>query len=98
MTQWGFRYPLLLHGSDEPMTPEVLVGVLSLAGTLIGSLAGILAANRLTNYRIEQLEKKVDAHNTLIDRMYKVEEKTELHQAELVRINRRLTGLEDDAR
>lgn len=80
------------------MNPEIIVALLSLTGTAIGSIAGIMAANRLTNYRIEQLEKKVDAHNTLIDRMYKVEERTELHQAELARINRRLSGLEDDSK
>ena len=57
------------------MAPEVLVAVLSLIGTLCGSLAGIIAANKLTNYRIEQLERKVDKHNNLIERMYATEEK-----------------------
>lgn len=80
------------------MNTEIIVALLSLAGTAIGSIAGIMAANRLTNYRIAELEKKVDAHNTLIDRMYKVEERTELQQAELTRINRRLSGLEDDSK
>ena len=49
------------------MAPEIAVGLLSLAGTLIGSLAGVMAANKLTVYRIEQLEKKVDKHNTVIE-------------------------------
>lgn len=80
------------------MNPEIIVALLSLLGTGVGSVCGIMAANRLTNYRIEQLEKKVDAHNSLIDRMYKVEERTELQQAELTRINRRLSGLEDDSK
>jgi len=80
------------------MNPEIIVAFLSLIGTAVGSIAGIMAANRLTTYRIEQLEKKVDAHNSLIDRMYKVEERTELQQAEITRINRRLTGLEDDSK
>lgn len=51
------------------MAPEILVGLLSLAGTLIGSVAGILTANRLTNYRIEELEKKVDKHNSVVERV-----------------------------
>jgi hypothetical protein len=51
------------------MSPEITVGLLSLAGTLIGSLAGIMAANKLTVYRIEQLEKKVDKHNTVVERV-----------------------------
>jgi len=65
------------------MAPEVLVAVLSLLGTLIGSLAGIIAANRLTNYRIEQLERKVDKHNNLIERMYSTEEKVAVLDAKV---------------
>ncbi len=60
------------------MTNEIIIGGMSLIGTVIGTFGGILAANRLSNYRIEQLEKKVDKHNNLIDRMYKLEEKTGL--------------------
>ena len=41
------------------MPYEIIVAVLSLTGTAIGSVTGILTANRLTNYRIEQLEKRV---------------------------------------
>lgn len=52
---------------------EVVVGLLSLIGTMVGSAAGILAANRLTNYRIAQLEKKVEKHNNLVERMAIVE-------------------------
>lgn len=55
------------------MTDTIIVAAISLLGTLGGSLGGIIAANKLTAYRIEQLEKKVQAHNNLIDRMYKVE-------------------------
>lgn len=55
------------------MTDVVVVGILSLIGTLIGTLGGILAANKLTNYRIEQLEKKVEKHNSVIERVYKLE-------------------------
>ena len=42
------------------MNAEIVIALLSLAGTLIGSLSGVLAANRLTNYRIQELEKKVE--------------------------------------
>ena len=42
--------------------------------TLIGSLGGILASNRLTNYRIAQLEKRVDKHNNLVERMAAAED------------------------
>ena len=55
------------------MTTEIIIGMLSLIGTAIGSTAGILTANKLVNYRIGQLEEKVSKHNDLIERMYKVE-------------------------
>lgn len=55
------------------MPVEVVVGLLSLLGTCLGSLMGILTSNRLTNYRIEQLEKKVQAHNNIVERTYKLE-------------------------
>ena len=64
------------------MDNTVLVALLSCAGTLIGSLAGIMAANKLTSFRIEQLEKKVEKHNNLVERMTVVEQslKSEHHR------------------
>ena len=47
------------------MTNEVIVGLLSLSGTLCGTFAGILTSTKLSNYRIEQLEKKVEKHNSV---------------------------------
>lgn len=58
------------------MEPEIAVAICSLIGTLVGSLAGIMPANRLTNYRIEQLEEKVRKHNNLVERMIVVEQST----------------------
>ena len=55
------------------MSTEIIVGLLSLAGTLLGSMLGILAANKLINYRLQQLEKKVDLHNNAVERLFKVE-------------------------
>ena len=49
------------------MTDQILIALISFAGTLAGSLAGIFTASRLSNYRIEQLEKKVDKHNNLVE-------------------------------
>ena len=56
------------------MTSEVLTAIFSLAGTLVGSLGGILAAGRLTTYRLQQLEEKVNKHNNLIERVYAIEQ------------------------
>ena len=68
----------------------IIVGALSLIGTLAGSYGGI----RIMSYRIEQLEKKVEKHNNLVERMYKVEEQTTL-QAEQIRVaNHRIQDLE----
>lgn len=57
------------------MDSEILVALLSLAGTLLGSLAGILASSKLTAYRLSQLEKKVDRHNSFGERIPLLEEK-----------------------
>lgn len=51
----------------------VIVGVLSLTGTVIGTLVGIRRSNDLIAYKIEELQKKVEKHNNLIDRTYKLE-------------------------
>jgi hypothetical protein len=51
------------------LSTELLVALLALAGTLAGSFSGILVANKLVNYRLEQLEKKVEKHNNLIERV-----------------------------
>jgi hypothetical protein len=56
---------------------EVTVAVLGFAGTLLGSLFGVLAAQKLTQYRLAQLEEKVNKHNNLIDRTYKLEGRME---------------------
>lgn len=52
------------------MNDTIIVALLSFAGTCIGSFAGI----KLIKYRIEQLEKKVDKHNTVIERTYRLED------------------------
>lgn len=52
---------------------EVIVALLGFAGTLLGSLFGVLAAQKLTQYRLSQLEEKVNKHNNLIERTFKLE-------------------------
>lgn len=51
------------------MESTVVVALISLVGTLAGSLSGILVSSKLTNYRIEQLEKKVDKHNNFAEKI-----------------------------
>lgn len=76
------------------MNEAILVAVLSLVGTLGGSLGGILAANKLTNYRIQQLEEKVERHNKVIERMYNLEMHEELIEERIKVANRRIDDLE----
>ena len=67
----------------------VIVGVLSLLGTLAGSFGGI----KLISYRMEQLEKRVEKHNNLIERTYKLEEETEVQKEQIKTINQQLADL-----
>ena len=71
-----------------------LIALLSFMGTVLGSLFGILAANKLTNYRIAQLEKKVETHNKVIDRVYKLEKHEAIINEEITVANHRISDLE----
>ena len=72
----------------------IIVSLIGLAGSAIGSILGVLASARLTSYRLEQLEKRVQAHNNLIERMYQVEERTELQEEKIKVANHRIQDLE----
>ena len=56
------------------MTDTVIVAIISLLGTLLGSFGG----TQLVKYRIEQLEKKVEKHNSIVERTYILEEKVKV--------------------
>lgn len=55
------------------MSEAIIVALLGFAGTLLGSLFGVLAAQKLTQYRLAQLEEKVNKHNNLVERTYILE-------------------------
>ncbi len=76
------------------MSETIIVGILSFVGTVIGSLFGVLAANKLTNYRIEQLEKKVEKHNNVIERVYRLEQQNAVEEEEIKVANHRIEDLE----
>ena len=71
------------------MDSSVIVAVISLIGTLGGSLGGILVSSKLTAYRIQQLENKVAEHNNFARRMPVVEEQIKV-------INHRIEDLEQE--
>ena len=61
------------------MESDIVVAILGFAGTLAGSLLGVVAASKLTQYRLQQLEEKVNKHNNVIERVFILEGKvTEL--------------------
>lgn len=76
------------------MEPEIVVSLITLAGSALGTFAGIIASTKLTNYRIEQLEKKVDKHNTVIERTYKLEEAQAILEEQIKVANHRIQDLE----
>ena len=71
------------------MAPEIIVALLSLIGTLGGSFLGVLASNKLINYRIQELDKKVEKHNNLVERRVLVE-------AAVKSVDHRLENLESN--
>lgn len=71
------------------MSEAVIVGILSLIGTLGGAFGGILTSNKLTIYRISELEKKVDKHNNFGQRIPVIEEQIKV-------INHRVNDLEKE--
>ena len=58
------------------MSETLLIALLSLAGTPAGSWMGVRQANKLIDFRIKQLDEKVDKHNNLVERMVIVEQST----------------------
>ena len=76
------------------MTLEIISALAGILGSFFGTLAGITLNAKLMNYRIEQLEKKVDKHNKVIDRVCVLEKQTAIFDEDLKVINHRISDLE----
>lgn len=76
------------------MSETVIVSLISLIGTLGGTLGGILVSNKLTNYRLEQLEKKVNEHNSLVKRTYELEAKDKIFEERFSEVTRKIDSLQ----
>ncbi len=76
------------------MSDAVLVAVIGLCGSGIGSLIGALLSNKVWQYRIEQLEKKVESLGAVIEKTYKLEEEHNLFDEKFKVMNHRITDLE----
>ena len=72
------------------MSTEIIVALCSLAGTALGTFSGI----NLINYRLKQLEKKVEQHNSLVERQYNIEKITTVLHEQLKVANHRIDDLE----
>ena len=85
-------------GGINTMTETIIVALITGGLALFGTLGGSYLANRksaaLIAYRLEQLEQKVQAHNNLVERMYQVEERTELQEEKIKVANHRIDDLE----
>jgi len=72
----------------------IIVALIGLAGSAIGSIIGVVASSKLTAYRLEQLEIKVNKHNNLIERTYKLEQQQTLTDEKIRVANHRIDDLE----
>ena len=78
------------------MSAELIIAGLSLLGTLAGTAGGIIVSGKLVNFRIEQLEKKVEQHNSLITRTYQLEQQVAVLDERMRVANHRITVLEKE--
>ena len=76
------------------MDPVVISALIAGSCSLVSTFVGIMVSSKLSNYRIEQLEKKVDKHNNLVERMYKVEEENKLYDLELRTLKEKVSDLD----
>ena len=80
----------------ESIIVAAITGGLALMGTLAGTYFANRKSSALIAYRLEELEKKVQAHNNLVERMYHVEERTELQEEKIKVANHRIADLEKE--
>ena len=70
------------------MNESIIVALIAFSGTAIGTFSGIITSSKLTSYRIEQLEKKVDKHNSFAERIPILEEKQKVTEHRIVDLER----------
>jgi hypothetical protein len=76
------------------MSDSIIVSLISVIGSFLGTFTGIMINAKLMNYRIEQLEKKVDKHNQVIDLVYALEKNGAVFKEEMKVANHRIQDLE----
>ena len=78
----------------DTASATVIVGIFSFFGTLVGAYFSNRKSAALMNYRLDQLEEKVDKHNQVIERTYKLEETTAIIEEKIKVANHRIDDLE----
>lgn len=76
------------------MNESIIVALISLIGSLGGTFGGIVVGSKLLTYRVDQLEKKVDKHNNVIERVYKLEQEQAVTDEMMKVANHRIEDLE----
>ena len=76
------------------MSDAIIVALLSFAGTLIGAYVANRKSAAIMEYRLQQLEKKVDKHNTVIERTYALEKRADVMDEKIKVANNRIADLE----
>ena len=71
------------------MSTEIIVAIVSFAGTLVGTFGGIITSTRLTDFRIRALEKRVEKHTTFINRIPVIEEQIKVSNHRIDDLERR---------
>lgn len=80
------------------MSETIVVALLSFVGTAIGSIVSVLTANRLTNYKIESLQKQVEKHNQVVERTFRLEEHAAVVDEQIKVANHRISDLETEVK
>lgn len=73
---------------------DIIIALIAAAGGLAGSFIGLLSSRKLFEYKIEELAKKVEKHNNIIERTYKLEEHEALQDEKIKVANHRIEDLE----
>lgn len=77
------------------MTEGIIIGILSLCGTLAGTYFAHRKSSALIAYRLEQLEKKVELHNNAVERLYKLERTLDVYEEKMADATRRIEDIEN---
>lgn len=80
------------------MNNDIIIALVSMAGTIIGTFGGILTSSKLTSFRLEKLEQKVDKHNSFAERMPVLEEKIKVLNHRIEDIEEMERGKNDEGR